>query len=58
MTCSRTLLPKMIIGMLSNRPMTSSIVSPLAAAAMAITLSRLITASATTMVRTAAHRLP
>ena len=58
MTRKSRALPKMIIGMLKSRPTISSSQSPLAAAAIAMTLSRLITASATMMVRAAAHRLP
>jgi hypothetical protein len=50
-------LPQTMIGMLTTRPNTTSTRLSLAAAAMPITLSRLITASAMTMVRIAPPRL-
>ena len=54
---TKTVLPKMISGMLIARPMNTSTSSPLAAAATPITLSRLITRSAIRMVRMATNRL-
>ena len=49
--------PTMMIGIEMTRPITIRVKSPLAAAAMAMALSRLITASATMMVQIAAQIL-
>ena len=48
----------MMIGTLSARPKITSVMLPLAAAAIATELSRLITKSAMMIVRTASNRLP
>ncbi|KAG0730834.1 hypothetical protein G6F23_015903 [Rhizopus arrhizus] len=58
MTFNSSVLPKMTKGMLMARPKTSKVVSPIAAAATATTLSRLMTRSAIMIVRIAVSRLP
>ncbi|CFV94070.1 Uncharacterised protein [Bordetella pertussis] len=57
-TLSNSALPNMTSGMLMARPSTSSVVSPMAAAATATTLSRLMTRSAIMMVRIATSSEP
>src|SRR5262249_32883225 len=57
MSLTSSVAPKMTMGIEIARPITMSTQFPPAAAATAITLSRLITRSAMRMVRIASHRL-